>query len=92
MRSLSLPVRNKAETSEYLYGKSKNVITQVELEKQLHEGTFSAKGQNIVMIQCVGSRDEERPYCSRICCTMAVKNALAIKKKNPECECIRSIS
>jgi heterodisulfide reductase subunit A len=74
----------QAQTTEYLYGKSENVMTQIELEKQLHEGTFSAKEQNIVMIQCVGSRDEERPYCSRICCTMAVKNALAIKKKDPD--------
>ena len=74
----------QAETSEYLHGTSRNVITQVELEKRLHEGSFSSNGQNIVMIQCVGSRDDERPYCSRICCTMAVKNALAIKKKNPD--------
>ena len=59
-------------------------MTQIELEKQLHEGSFSGKGKNIVMIQCVGSRDDERPYCSRICCTMAVKNALAIKKKDPD--------
>lgn len=73
----------QAQTTEYLYGKSQNIMTQVELEKQLHEGTFTANGKNIVMIQCVGSRDEERPYCSRICCTMAVKNALAIKKKDP---------
>ena len=35
------------------------------------------------MIQCVGSRDQERPYCSRVCCTEAVKNALKIKEKNP---------
>ena len=36
------------------------------------------------MIQCVGSRNDEHPYCSRICCSMAIKNALAIKKKNPD--------
>ena len=39
---------------------------------------------SVVMIQCVGSRYEESPNCSRICCQSAVKNALAIKKKNPE--------
>ena len=71
-------------TQEYLYGNNDNIITQVELEEKLHDGDFSGKGKNIVMIQCVGSRDDERPYCSRICCTMAVKNALAIKKKNPD--------
>ena len=74
----------QAQTSEYFYGESQSVMTQIELEKRLHEGTFSAKGKNIVMIQCVGSRDDERPYCSRICCTMAVKNALTIKKKDPD--------
>jgi heterodisulfide reductase subunit A-like polyferredoxin len=74
----------ETSTSEYLHGTSENVITQAELEKRLHEGTYSAKGRNIVMIQCVGSRDEERPYCSRICCTMAVKNALALKKQDPD--------
>ena len=41
---------------------------------------------SVVMIQCVGSRDEERPYCSRICCTEAVKNALAIKELNPDAD------
>jgi heterodisulfide reductase subunit A len=72
-----------AKTTEFLYGKSDRVLTQAELEKQLHEKTWSAKGQNIVMIQCVGSRNEKHPYCSRICCSMAVKNALAVKKLDP---------
>jgi heterodisulfide reductase subunit A len=40
----------------------------------------------VVMVQCVGSRDEEHPYCSRICCTEAIKNALAIKERSPETE------
>jgi heterodisulfide reductase subunit A-like polyferredoxin len=74
----------KAKTSEYLYGQSAGVMTQVELEKKLHANEFPAKGKNIVMIQCVGSRDNERPYCSRICCSEAVKNALAIKKLDPD--------
>jgi heterodisulfide reductase subunit A-like polyferredoxin len=73
-----------AKTTEFLYGKSDQVLTQVELEKRLHDRTWPAKGQNIVMIQCVGSRNEKHPYCSRICCSMAVKNALAIKKLDPE--------
>jgi heterodisulfide reductase subunit A len=38
------------------------------------------------MIQCVGSRDKERPYCSRICCSQALKNALKLKEANPEIE------
>jgi heterodisulfide reductase subunit A len=48
------------------------------------QNTFSAKGKTVVMIQCVGSRNSERPYCSRICCSMAVKNALAIKRQDPD--------
>ena len=38
----------------------------------------------MVFIQCVGSRDEKRPYCSRICCSASVSQAIAIKEKQPE--------
>ena len=41
-------------------------------------------GGGVVMIQCVGSRDEEHPYCSRICCTQAIKNAHKLKALSPE--------
>ena len=75
---------DQAETSEYRRHESDNVITQVELEKYLHDNSFNGSGKNIVMIQCVGSRNSERAYCSRICCSMAIKNALAVKKKNPD--------
>jgi len=67
---------------EYLYGQDERVLTQLELEEKLASGDFSAK--NVVMIQCVGSRNEERPYCSRVCCTHAIKNALQIKEKSPD--------
>ncbi|MBN1291707.1 MAG: FAD-dependent oxidoreductase [Candidatus Latescibacteria bacterium] len=73
-----------AETSDYMYGKSGNILTQVQLETQLHEDTFPQDGCNVVMIQCVGSRNDKHSYCSRICCSMAVKNALKIKEKNPD--------
>ena len=43
-----------AETKEFLYGKSDRVMTQLELEKRLHEGKFITNNQNVVMIQCVG--------------------------------------
>jgi len=74
---------------EYLYGQHDRVITQLELEKRLSKSGewASVKNRvpkNIVMIQCVGSRDEERPYCSRICCTESIKNALKIKELSPE--------
>jgi len=72
-----------AEITDFMYGTSDNVITQTELEKQLHEHEFAVDNDNVVMIQCAGSRNDERPYCSRICCSMAVKNALRIKQQNP---------
>lgn len=58
------------------------VITQLELEELFKKGEFAAK--NVVMIQCVGARCEERKYCSRICCMTAIKNAVTIKKLAPE--------
>jgi heterodisulfide reductase subunit A len=73
-----------SETTEYLSTETDNVITQLELEKQLHENTFNTRARNITMIQCVGSRNQEHEYCSRLCCSMAIKNALAIKKENPD--------
>ncbi len=70
--------------AEYLYGKNKNVITQTELEERLVEVPGTLKSvKNIVMIQCVGSRDDEHPYCSRYCCSAAIKNAVQLKEMNP---------
>jgi heterodisulfide reductase subunit A len=74
----------RAETTKFLGGTSPSVITQVELEARICEDKLPAGTKNVVMIQCAGSRDDERAYCSRICCSMAVKNALAIKKKSPD--------
>lgn len=67
--------------TEYLYGKDEKVVTQRQLEKSLAFDTFSAK--SVVMIQCVGSREGERNYCSRLCCSQAVKNAMQIKDRSP---------
>lgn len=75
---------DQVQTSEYSRHESDNVITQIELEKSLHDNSFNGSGRNIVMIQCVGSRNIERSYCSRICCSMAIKNAIAVKKKSPD--------
>jgi len=68
--------------AEYLYGEDSRVITQRELEEKIAKGEFKAK--NVVMIQCVGARTEERPNCARICCGQAMKNALKIKEISPE--------
>jgi heterodisulfide reductase subunit A len=65
------------------FGESNRIITQQILETTITED-MGAK--TVVMIQCVGSRDENRPYCSRVCCTEAIKNAIRIKKLNPATE------
>jgi heterodisulfide reductase subunit A len=71
--------------SEYLYGKDNRVVTQSELEERIARRPEEVKQyQNIVMIQCVGSRIPERPNCSRICCSVAVKNALKIRELSPD--------
>lgn len=68
-----------------LYGyDGQRVITQLTLEERFRAGTFDAR--RVVMIQCVGARSPERPYCSRICCTTAIKNALQIKAHWPDAE------
>jgi len=69
---------------EYLYGQNNRVLTQLEIEEALAAGDARLAGaENVVLIQCVGSREEGRPYCSRVCCSKSVKLALKMKEKNP---------
>jgi heterodisulfide reductase subunit A len=71
--------------SEYLYGEDDRVLTQLELEERITRGEKAlVNAQSLVMIQCVGCRQEDRNYCARICCSHAVKNALKLKEMNPE--------
>ncbi|MBW2679110.1 MAG: CoB--CoM heterodisulfide reductase iron-sulfur subunit A family protein, partial [Deltaproteobacteria bacterium] len=71
--------------TEYLYGENDKVFTHLELGEQIAAGAERVVGaQSLVMIQCVGCRNEDRNYCSRVCCSHAVKNALKLKEKNPE--------
>jgi heterodisulfide reductase subunit A len=72
--------------AEYLYGSDARVLTQQELEQRIGVGLLDpiVACNSVVMIQCVGSRCEERPYCSRICCSEAIKNALKLKELNPD--------
>ena len=73
------------ESGEYGFGLAKKIITQVSLEEKLSKKDEDYKTpKTIVMIQCVGSRSNERPYCSRVCCSHAIKNALRLKEMNPE--------
>ncbi|HSW40465.1 MAG TPA: FAD-dependent oxidoreductase, partial [Acidobacteriota bacterium] len=72
---------------EFLYGEDPRVVTQLELENKLFEKSADvAAAKKIVMIQCVGSRNEERPNCSRTCCATAVKNALKLKELHPDAQ------
>jgi len=69
---------------EYLYGQDSRVMTQSEMAEAMESGDprlLNAK--NVVFIQCVGSREPERPYCSRVCCAKSMRLALSVKEKNP---------
>ncbi len=71
--------------TEYLYGKDDRVMTHLELGEKIAEGEEKViNAGSLVMIQCVGCRNEDRNYCSRVCCSHAVKNALKLKEKKPE--------
>ena len=74
---------------EYLLGRHEAVTTQLDLEAILEDQPEIVKSwQNVVMIQCVGSRTPENPNCSRICCQSAIKNALKLRQLNPEAQII----
>ena len=79
---VAIGAKEHAPTS-YLYGKSGRVVTQTGLEARFKDA-LAAK--SVVMIQCVESREPERPYCSRVCCTSALNNSLAIKSASPGTE------
>ncbi|OQX22135.1 MAG: hypothetical protein BWK75_01530 [Candidatus Altiarchaeales archaeon A3] len=72
------------EPREFMYGTNSGILTQSEFEEKLSKKEVNAK--RIAMIQCVGSRNDEKPYCSRICCNVAIKNALKVKEQNPDTE------
>lgn len=74
----------ESKPTEYLYGENAKVLTQSELEELLGSESGSRNvPRTVVMIQCVGCRDKARPYCSRTCCSTAIKNALKLKELNP---------
>ncbi|WP_420376889.1 FAD-dependent oxidoreductase [Ramlibacter lithotrophicus] len=71
--------------TEYLYGQDARVMTQLELEGKIVAGDEHVKqARSVVMIQCVGCRQEDRNYCSRVCCSGAMKNALKLKAGNKD--------
>ncbi len=71
--------------AEYLYGEHPAVMTHLDLDNLFrNDDPKIAEAQNVVFIQCVGSRDDQHPYCSKVCCSHSVKGALDFKKKNPD--------
>jgi len=75
--------------TEYLYGQDPRVITHLELDQRFLSNNPGLKEmQTAVFIQCVGSREPERPYCSRVCCTHSMESAIHLKKLNPEMQVI----
>jgi heterodisulfide reductase subunit A len=65
----------------FSYGQFPNIVTESELEQRMEEGVDA---RNVVFIQCAGGRNDDRPYCSRACCTVAMKNAIRLKEEDPE--------
>ena len=75
----------ESKPTEYLYGQDPRVMTHLQFDAELRERAAAVqKAGSAVFIQCVGSREPERPYCSRVCCTHAVDDAIKLKELNPE--------
>jgi heterodisulfide reductase subunit A len=73
------------EPTEFLYGQHPNVLGHKELDEAMTAGDQRIAGaDSAVFIQCVGSREEAFPSCSRICCTHSIKSAIVLKKQKPE--------
>ena len=78
--------------TEYEYGKDPNILTTLELDQKLiADDPMLSKLDSALFIQCVGSREPERMYCSRVCCTHSIENALELKKRNPGYERLYSL-
>ena len=70
---------------EYLYGEHAAVVTHLEMDELLrHDDLRIKRAEDVVFIQCVGSRNGEHPYCSKVCCTHSIKSALELKNRNPD--------
>jgi len=75
----------ESRPAEYLYGEDERVLTHLELDQAIAAGDARLSGAaSAVFIQCVGSREPERPYCSKVCCTHSIKAAIGFKKRKPE--------
>jgi heterodisulfide reductase subunit A len=71
--------------TEYLYKENPKVLLSLEMDQALREKNPMVTGAKCAaFIQCVGSREPNRPYCSRVCCTHSVESAVQLKEINPE--------
>jgi len=76
---------DSTNVKEYLYGENPNVGKWWDLDKRIEEDPDSIKkAKCAVAIHCVGSREPERPYCSKICCAHAIESAIDLKELNPD--------
>ena len=76
---------SELKPDQYLYGKDPRVLTSLDLDRKLiTRDPLLNQIQSAVFIQCVGSRINERPYCSKVCCTHSVLSALKLKESNPK--------
>ena len=70
---------------EYAYGSDPRIVTSLELDRKFIDDAPELKTlETAVFIQCVGSREPQRPYCSRVCCTHSIENALELKRRNAD--------
>lgn len=75
----------EGQTDQYLFGKHDAVVTQLDMDRLFKQDDPRViKAHNVVFIQCAGSREPDRPYCSKVCCSHSVKSALELKDKNPD--------
>ena len=73
------------QPKQYLYGEHPDVMTHLDMDRAMDaDDARIKKAKSVVFIQCVGSRDETHPYCSKVCCTHSLKSALEVKKRNPK--------
>jgi len=76
---------SELKPDQYLHGKDPRVLTSLELDRKFIDNDPSLeKARTAVFIQCVGSRIEERPYCSKVCCTHSIVSALKLREINPD--------
>jgi heterodisulfide reductase subunit A len=79
----------ESRPAEYLYGQDPRVMTHLEFDACLREESDAVqRAGTAVFIQCVGSREPQRPYCSRICCSHTMKSAIKLKELNPEMDVV----